>query len=125
MIPDHWCVPVAQAAQLVRVPRGTVDRWVSAGKVPVVRRHKQLRLVRLGDVRAVALAMALSPQSQGARKANHVPENEPTADEVEALVAEQMRRLPKWWWKEARKQQGAYRPGIRVIPAAVLYGRGR
>lgn len=32
------------------------------------------------------------------------PHYEPSAEEVERIVAEQMRRLPKWWNQESRRE---------------------
>lgn len=36
-------------------------------------------------------------------RANDDAERHETAEEIEALVEEQMKRLPKWWDSEARK----------------------
>ncbi len=43
------------------------------------------------------------------------PDHEPTALEIENLVAEQLTRLPSWWDRASQEQAGDARPGIRVV----------
>lgn len=44
---------------------------------------------------------------------------EPTAAEVEAIVAEQMKRLPPWWELESRREAELNRPPALTIPTGV------
>lgn len=48
--------------------------------------------------------------------------SEPTAEQVDALVAERMANLPRWWRRdEDRKLREAVPP---ALPRVVLMGRG-
>jgi hypothetical protein len=58
----------------------------------------------------------------------HQPWNEPTQEEVDQCVFEQMQCLPKWWLRDWEKPDGEdntvrVEPG-RVVGEAVKRGRG-
>lgn len=97
-----------EAAALTGRPIGTVRSWISTGKLRVWRRGLRSgswqALVSRAEVDEVAARMAVSPQGRGNRGRGGNREREPTAEQVEALVAEQMKALPDWWADDAAKQ---------------------
>ncbi|TXI12377.1 MAG: hypothetical protein E6Q76_01120 [Rhizobium sp.] len=96
-------VTIGQAAALVGRKPATVASWVAVGALPVAGRRYCRRLVRPSEVRAVAARMAAAPQGRNNRdRARH----EPTAEELERIIAERMQCLPDWWWSDCAEQNG-------------------
>lgn len=103
---DDAIVLTSEAARLVGRKVGTVRAWVCTGKVPVVSRNSSVCLVRLGDVRRVAAEMEVAPRRFRPCESDGCPADA-TAEEVEAIVAEQMANLPPWWKDDCRVMLGA------------------
>lgn len=85
MADAHQCRECRRGIQLPRgAGRGLCERCY---KTPEVRaRHPSL--------------------AGGPARPRPAPRGEPTEAELDALIAEQMARLPEWWGREARKMKG-------------------
>lgn len=106
-------VTLREAAALVRRKLGAVNRWVVTKRLVPAGRHKTANLFRPSEVRALAAKMARSPHSSIGKRAH---ETEPTAEELDAIVAEQSKpeNLPAWWRMEARRER------VESSPPAIL-----
>lgn len=125
---DHTLIPLAEAARRLGLAPGTVRAWAHSGALPATP-HRGRRLVRLADLKMVAAAKLADPRGAAVRRARaeraaRYEDDEPTAEEVERVVAEQLKNLPPWWAHECRRQHRARGLTIRVVPEAVLFGRG-
>ena len=101
-------VTVAEAAVLVGRSPGTVSDWRRRGKLRAVRvtGPHRCQLFDLDDVKRVAAEMDAKEGSQKMRHRNR-RDQDPTKEELEALIAEQMKpeNLPRWWGTESQRMQ--------------------
>jgi hypothetical protein len=89
---DRRVTELALMGCLLRVIGAKLDRSVQAVSA---------RLRRLG-VRLPPRVYTPAPPRKCAR-----PEREPTEAELDATIAEQMRRLPRWWYLEVERARQA------------------
>lgn len=99
---DEVYVSLSQAAGLVGRTVVSVRRWCRQGRLGRVRWSKGTQLVRLGAVRGCAAEV------EECRWANRggARDREPTAEEVEAVVAEQLACAPEWFWSDHAARNG-------------------
>lgn len=100
---DDGAVNYREAAVLARRRINTVRGWVLLGKLKPVYRLRARLYFRPADVLAIAAAVEADPRGRGALKRHP---SEPTAEAVERCVAEQMQRLPAWWWNDCARMNG-------------------
>lgn len=104
---DEDLVTATTAAADVKRPAGTVRAWACAGKFRPVEVRGMVNYFRLGDVRALAREMDSRPGTAKIRAGRkRGAEHEPTEEEIEIMVAEQMQpeNLPLWWHHERGSQ---------------------
>jgi hypothetical protein len=105
-VTDETPVTLRQAAALVGRPVGTVRQWAAHRRMRPLYRLRNRDYYRPADVRAAAAS--IGPQGRRYR------EREPTAEEVEALIETQLKRLPDWWWEDV--EMTAENSAVREIP---------
>jgi hypothetical protein len=106
---DETPVTLREAAALVGRPVGTVRQWAAHRRMRPLYRLRNRDYYRPADVRAAAASVG--PQGRRYR------EREPTAEEVERTVAEQMACLPEWWAAHAERQRRRA-GGVRIVRVA-------
>jgi hypothetical protein len=111
-VTDDTPVTLRQAAALVGRPVATVRKWAAHRRMRPLYRLRNRDYYRPADVRAAAASVG--PQGRRYRE-----EREPTAEEVERTVAEQMKpeNLPSWWTREAERQRRRA-GGVRIVRVA-------
>lgn len=93
MTPDDDLLTLAEAADLTGRNPNTVQGWAARGDPPAAGRKRGR-----GGMWSAAFRRADVLRLDAARpRCPH--RDEPTAAEVEAMVAEQMANLPAWWPK--------------------------
>ncbi len=117
-------VTLTEAAALVKRARGTVAWWFTAGRLPEAgRRGVWVVLVRASDVLAVAERVKRVGKGTGANR--NRPRRDPTAAELEACIAEQMKCLPKWWAAEAESMRKRALNVPRIVRMALAESERR
>jgi len=119
---DDDLLTQAEAARLIGRNPNTVNCWVRKGRLkPAGRKRNGCGVLVKGFRRADVLALdAASPRSQ-------YPRGDPTAEELDRLIAEQMKRLPRWWGSETRRVSDMDVTAVvrRALAAAKKCKRGK
>lgn len=95
---------ISEAARIVGVPSGLLSSRAHSGYIRVHARSKGRAMVSLSEVRAFLVMREESKKPRPEPTASR--EKDMTMEELDALVAEQMKSLPEWWPNEFDKIAG-------------------
>lgn len=91
MTPDDDLLTTPEAAELTGRNGNTIQGWAASGDLPLAGRKKGRRGQWANAFRRVDVLRLHAKRGRCPHR------DEPTAEEVEAMVAEQMANLPDWW----------------------------